>query len=220
MPRIPRVIRDWLPLVTTLGALVVDAGRFLWLCLRSPTALAAENLSLRKQLAMYEERNIKPRRATNATRMAMVWLSRWFDWRHALRVVQPETFTCWHKQGFHLFWRWKSRSGRPPIPDALHALIRQMTRENPTWGQERIANELLLKLGLRVSPRTVRKYMPKRLDRGPGKRVPSQRWRTFVRNHAKGLSPVISAWWSRQLSESSTCSCSSNTPPGKSCMSM
>src|SRR5881296_1033354 len=62
-----------------------------------------------------------------------------------------------------------------------------MATENPLWGQERIANELLLKLGLRVSPRTVRKYMPKCLDHGPGRRVPSQRWATFVRNHAKGI---------------------------------
>jgi putative transposase len=62
-----------------------------------------------------------------------------------------------------------------------------MAHENPTWGQERIANELLLKLGLRVSPRTVRKYMPKRLSPGPGRRVQSQRWSTFVRNHAKGI---------------------------------
>jgi hypothetical protein len=62
-----------------------------------------------------------------------------------------------------------------------------MARENPTWGQERTANELLLKLGLCVSPRTVRKYMPKRLDRGPGKRVTSQHWATFVRNHAQAI---------------------------------
>ena len=54
--------------------------------------------------------------------------------------------------------------GSTPIPPELQALIRQMAQENPTWGQERIANELLLKLGLRVSPRTVRKYMPKYLD--------------------------------------------------------
>jgi putative transposase len=187
MPRIPRIIRDRLPLITTLCALGVDAARFLWLCLRSPTALAAENLYLRKQLAMYVERNIKPRRASNATRIAMVWLARWFDWRQALRVVQPETFTRWHKQGFRLFWRWTSGAGRPPIPDELQALIRQMARENPTWGQERIANELLLKLGLRVSPRTVRKYMPERLPRGPGKRAQVQSWRTFVRNHAQAI---------------------------------
>src|SRR5712692_8428737 len=161
--------------------------RFLGLCLRPSPTLAAENLFLRKQLAMYQERRVKPRRATPATRLVLVWLGRWFDWRQALSVVQPETFTRWHRRGFRLFWRWKSRPGRPRIPGELQALIRQMARENPTWGQERIANELLLKLGLRVSPRTVRKYMPKRLDPGPGQCISSQRWRTFVRNHAQAI---------------------------------
>ena len=60
-----------------------------------------------------------------------------------------------------------------------------MARENPTWGEERIAAELLLKLHIRISPRTVRRYMP--LDTGPRKRVPSQRWMTFVRNHAQAI---------------------------------
>ncbi len=60
-----------------------------------------------------------------------------------------------------------------------------MARNNPWWGEERIANELLLKLGLRVSPRTVRKDVPKRLDRGGHRHVPSQCWQAFVRNHAK-----------------------------------
>ena len=93
----------------------------------------------------------------------------------------------WHRQGFRLFWRWKSRPGRPPIPVDLQVLIRHMAQDNLTWGEERIANELLLKLGLRVSPRTVRKYMPKRGDYSRGQRVPSQRWRTFVRNHAQAI---------------------------------
>jgi putative transposase len=101
--------------------------------------------------------------------------------------VQPATFLRWHRQGFRLFWRWKSRPGRPRIPAELQALIRQMAQDNPTWGQERIANELLLKLGLHVSPRTVRKYMPTRLDRSPGTRIQSQRWATFVRNHAQAI---------------------------------
>jgi transposase InsO family protein len=147
----------------------------------------AENLFLRKQLALYQERQVKPRRATDATRLALVWLGRWFDWRQALAIVQPETFTRWHRQGFRLFWRWKSTPGRPPIPADLQALIRRMARENPSWGEERIANELLLKLGLRVSPRTIRKYLPKRLNPGRGKRATTQRWQTFVRNHARAI---------------------------------
>jgi transposase InsO family protein len=170
-------------LLTLLG----DAARFVRLSLRSPGALAAENLFLRKQLALYQERHVKPRRATDAVRLALVWLARWFDWREALAVVQPATFIRWHRQGFRLFWRWKSQPGRPRIPVDLQALIRRLAWENPTWGQERIANELLLKLGLRVSPRTVRKYISRRVDHGRGQRMASQRWRTFVRNHAQAI---------------------------------
>jgi putative transposase len=174
-------------LAGTLLILLVDALRYVGLCLRSPAALAAENFFLRKQLALYRERNVKPRRASQATRIALVWLGRWFDWRQALVIVQPQTLIRWHRQGFRLFWRWKSRPGRPLLPADLRTLICCMARENPTWGEERIANELLLKLGLRVSPRTVRKYVPTRPHRGRYQHLPSQRWRTFVRNHAQAI---------------------------------
>jgi len=174
-------------LASMMLTLLVDTCHFLVLCLRPTPALAAEILYLRKQLALYAERQVKPRRATNATRLAMVWLSHWFDWRSALRIVKPEIFLCWHRQGFRLFWRWKSQPGRPRIPAALQALIRQMARDNPTWGQERIANELLLKLGLQVSPRTVRKYIPSHSVGGQGPWHQSQRWSTFIRNHARGI---------------------------------
>ena len=66
---------------------LADGARFLRLCLRSPAALAAANLFVRKQLALYQERHITPRRATDATRLALVWLGRWFDWRQTLAVV-------------------------------------------------------------------------------------------------------------------------------------
>jgi putative transposase len=117
-------------------------------------------------------------------------LSRLFDWRDALVVVRPETLIRWHRAGWRLFWHVKSRPGRPPIPLELRQLIRRMATENPLWGEERIANELLLKLGLRVSPRTVRKYMPKRPP------------------------PVTSSWRSPRHSDSSTCSWSSSTAAG------
>jgi len=182
---------NWLhtlmPLIYMMLTLLCDGLRFVCLCLRPSPALAAENLFLRKQLALYQERHVKPRRATNTTRMTLIWLARWFDWRHALIIVQPATLIRWHRQGFRWFWWWKSRSGRPPIPANLQALIRRMARDNPTWGEERIANELLLKLGLRVSPRTVRKYLPKRPDRASNHGIPSQRWVTFVHNHAKAI---------------------------------
>jgi transposase InsO family protein len=167
--------------------LSADTWRFFVLCLSPSPSLAAEVLFLRKQLALYEERQIKPRQANSAIRLAMVWLSRWFNWRSALSIVKPETFVRWHRQGFRWFWRYKSKPGRPTLPKGLQALIRRMALENPTWGQERIANELLLKLGLKVSPRTVRKYMPDHCVGSPGRRRQSQRWSTFVRNHAKGI---------------------------------
>ena len=126
------------------------------------TAVAAENLFLRKQLGLFVERKIKPRRATDAIRFTLARLSRLFDWSNALTIVKPDTLIRWHRKGFRLFWRWKSRTrGRPRIPAELRKLIVEMATSNPTWGEERIADELLLKIGMQVSPRTVRRYMPK-----------------------------------------------------------
>jgi putative transposase len=187
MTTFQRLWQNLLPFASTLLALLVDVARYVVLYLHSPAALAAENLFLRKQLALYQERGVKPKRVTDAIRIALAWLARWFDSRRALVIVQPQTFIRWHHQGFRLFWSWASTPGRPPIPADLQALIRRMARDNPAWGEERITNELLLKLGLRVSPRTARKYMPKRLDDGRHHRMPSQYWRTFVRNHAQGI---------------------------------
>ena len=122
------------------------------LVFRQRKSLEAEVLFLRRQLALYMERGVKPRRVDAATRMSLALLSRLFEWRSALVVVRPETLIRWHRAGFRLFWRWKSRPGRPPIPLELRQLIRRMARENTLWGQERIANELWVKLGF-GSPR-------------------------------------------------------------------
>src|SRR5712691_2620803 len=82
----------------------------------------------------------------------MVLLAQFFDWRDSLVIVKPETFIKWHRTAFRLFWRWKSRRrGRPPLPKNLQELIREMDQENPTCGEERIASELRLKLGILVS---------------------------------------------------------------------
>jgi len=163
----------------------VDVLALICLSLRSSSALAAENLFLRKQLGLYVERKKKPRRATDSVRFTMAELSRLFEWRSALTIVKPDTLIRWHRKGFRLFWKWKSRStGRPPVPADIRELILDMATSNPTWGEERIANELLLKIGIQISPRTVRRYMPGR-PKHPN--VPSQRWMTFVRNHAKAI---------------------------------
>ena len=112
-----------------------DLIHFLCLSLRTRGSLAAENLFLRKQLAFYQEPQIKPRRTDNPTRLTLVLLSRWFEWRNALTVVRPKTFTAWHRQGFRVFWRWKSRSGRRPIPGDLQRLIRKAGRPEPLLGR-------------------------------------------------------------------------------------
>ena len=149
-------------LAKTTAQLVLDSFTFVRLFFCWQRSLAAENLFLRKQLALYKEREAKPRRLDAATRVSMVLLSKLFVWRDSLVIVQPATLVRWHRQGSRLFWRWKSRPGRPAIPADLRQLIREIALGNTTWREERIANELPLKVGLRLSPRTVRKYMPRR----------------------------------------------------------
>ena len=162
----------------------LELGTFLGSCVRSHSALLAENLFLRKQLAFYQERQIRPRRLTDAARLSLVLWSRFCNWKSALVIVKPETLIGWHRRGFKLFWKLKSRPGRPKLPKNIRQLIARMVEENPTWGQGRVADELALKLGIRVSPRTVGAYWPDR----PNRRGPSsQRWNTFVRNHARSM---------------------------------
>ena len=172
--------------VRTVLRLACDVLRVLSAAVRSHTHLAAENLFLRKQLALYVERQVKPRRADDATRIALVALSRLIEWRRLLTVAKPDTLIRWHRKGFALFWRWKSRpQGRPRLPTDLQRLIAEMAAANRTWGEERIASELLVKLGIRVSPRTVRRYMSRGAAPRGGAR--SQTWSTFVRNHASAV---------------------------------
>jgi putative transposase len=97
----------------TAGRVLVDALVFVSLGIRSRSRLAAENLFLRKQLALYRERQVKPRRADDATRITLVALSRLIDWRAVLRIVKPATLIRWHRKGFRLFWRWKVESAWP-----------------------------------------------------------------------------------------------------------
>jgi hypothetical protein len=79
MTRYPSLLRNLVPLAWTLLIRLVDAVRFLCLCLHPSDALAAENLFLRTQLALDEKRDVTPPRATQATRIALTWLARWSD---------------------------------------------------------------------------------------------------------------------------------------------
>jgi transposase InsO family protein len=172
--------------VRTILRLVGDLVRLVAGAVRSRAQLSAENLFLRKQLALYMERQVKPRRADDATRITLVAMSRLIDWRRVLVVVTPDTLIRWHRKGFQLLWRWKSRPhGRPRLPADLRRLIAEMASANRPWGEKRIASELLVKLGIHVSPRTVRRYMA--TSRAPRDGARSQQWSTFVRNHASAV---------------------------------
>ena len=141
--------------------------------------LAVENLALRQQLAVCRQ-SVKRPKLRPRDRVFWVWLSRlWPNWRIVLILVQLETVIRWHSQGFKLYWKWKSKAGkpgRPCIEREIRDLIRRMSRENPTWGAPRIVSELLL-LGHDVAEATVTKYMVRQ------RRPPSQTWRTFLDNH-------------------------------------
>jgi hypothetical protein len=100
-------------LCRAMGRVVRDLLSLLSSTMRSHAQLAAENLFLRKQLALYLERQAKPPRADDATRITLVALSQFLDWRRLLTVVKPETLVRWHRKGFRLFWRWNRRPACP-----------------------------------------------------------------------------------------------------------
>ena len=156
-------------------------------CFRTRAILQAEILALRHQLLILQRSKRDNKLPLNcADRVFWVWLSRvWSEWRSALIIVRPETVIAWHRQGFRLYWKWKSRhpAGRPSVSSEVRVLIRRMSFANPRWGAPRIHGELL-KLGIELSQATVAKYMVRR------RKPPCQNWRTFLTNH---LQTMVSA---------------------------
>jgi transposase InsO family protein len=153
---------------------------------KSRGRLEAEILLLRHQSNVLRRR-VRPKpKLTVADRLLFVWLYRLFpSVLSAVTIIQPDTIMRWHRAGFRLHWRWKSRSlgGRPKISAEVRRLIREMSLANRLWGAPRIHGELL-KLGIEVAQSTVAKYMARR---GGGS---SQTWRTFLRNHAAGIAAM------------------------------
>ncbi len=149
--------------------------------------LRVENPVLRQQLIVLRRSNPKRLKLTTADPIFWLWLRRiWADWVSFLVIVKPETVVAWHRKGFRLFWRWKSRSGKPGrlgVPQEVRDLIRMMSRNNPRWGVPRIHGELL-KLGIEITEPTVAKYMVR------SRKPPSQSWRTLLNNHVKSMVSV------------------------------
>src|SRR5476651_51114 len=153
---------------------------------KSKSRLEAENSVLRHQLIVLRRKVQARVQLTNNDRWLLIQLYRWFpSILNVLTIIRPETLVRWHRAGFRYYWRWKSglRGGRPLIEADLRALIRQMSVENPLWGAPRIHGELL-KLGFDVAQSSVAKYMVKQ------HRLPSQGWRTFLRNHAPDIAAM------------------------------
>jgi hypothetical protein len=150
---------------------------------KTKARMEAEIIMLRHQLNVLR-RHVPPKpRLAVADRLLFVWLYRLFpSVLDAVTIVQPQTVIRWHRTGFRLYWRWKSRSrgGRPKISGETRRLIREMSLANRLWGAPRIHGELL-KLGIEVAQSTVAKYMAR------GGRGRSQTWKTFLHNHSAGI---------------------------------
>ncbi len=157
--------------------------------------LALENLALRQQLVVLQRKTPRPRlddfdRAFGAglKEHFSAWALRLRSGQaDALIIVKPETVIGWHRNAFRHHWAKKcaGRPGRPPIPTEHIDFIRRISGDHPEYGEDRIALELELKLGIRHSAATVRKYMVKGI--GPGRARSPQSWSTFLKNQASAI---------------------------------
>jgi len=176
-----------------VGDMIVDVCR-------SRSQLIAENALLRQQLIV-ASRAVKRPIFLGCERALLVLLARFVPlWRSALLLVKPETVLRWHREGFRLWWRWRSRARRsrePRLGAEIIALIRRMARDNVCWGAERIRGELL-KLGMRVAKRTIQRYMRAARPPAPHRGQP---WSTFLRNHTVWACDFLQVYdiWFRPL---------------------
>ena len=151
---------------------------------RSRATLELENLALRHQLRVLRRQQPGRLWLFAVDRLLWIWLCRlWPGCLEVMVLVKPATIVQWHRQGFRLFWRWRSRSGRPSMDREIRDLIRQMSSANPLWGAPRIHGELL-KLDIEVTRATVAKYMV------PRRGAPSPTWRSFLRDQAEGITAI------------------------------
>ena len=149
---------------------------------RTQSELLAENALLRQQVIVLR-RSIRRPRVHHDDRLFLLILARLCHrWRDALHVVKPDTLLRWHRDLFKFVWRRKSRPRGQPrrLAPEIVTLIQAMAKGDVLWGAERIRGELL-KLGIRVSKRTIQKYMKDVRPRG--KR--GQTWSTFIANHSR-----------------------------------
>jgi transposase InsO family protein len=179
LPRIGQCFVPWEKVLRLIWSAVIGL-------VRSRASLEAEILALRHQLTVLRRKAPKRLAFSSFDRLFFASLYRIApSVVSALVIVKPETVIRWHRAGFRLFWRWKSRhrGGRPKVPLEIRQLIRAMSLANPLWGAPRIHGELL-KLGIEIGQTSVAKYMARH------RKPPSQGWKTFLRNHADGIASM------------------------------
>ena len=177
--RVERLLSSIKVMVTFLLAMLAYVRAF-FMALHS---LAMETAALRQQLAVYKRKQPRPK-LNQFDRLFWIVVRRvWNNWSEALVLVKPDTVISWHRAGYRLFRRWRSRPhrvGRPKVAEEARRLIRRMKRENPRWGAPRIHGELL-RVGFDISEPTVSRYL-QQLKRIPDENKASQ-WHAFLNNH-------------------------------------
>ena len=157
--------------------------------LRSRRHLLLENLALRQQLAVLARRRSHPRFSAPDKLLWVVLRRLWTGWRKALILAQPDTVVLWHRSGFKLYWKWRSRDrkrpGRKCVSREVRELIFRTVLENKTWGTPRIHGELEM-LGYDVSERSVLRWMRK----APRDTEPAKRWAAFLVNHRETIAAM------------------------------
>jgi len=151
---------------------------------KSKPELVAENAFLRQQVIVLNRQVTRPQLTAKDRSLLVLLASQVQEWKSALLIVKPETLLRWHRQGFKLFWRQKSKgqARKSRIAEETITLIKQMAVENRRWGSKRIRGELL-KLGIRVNRGTIRHYMWQARRQLPPQHH-GQSWATFLANHA------------------------------------
>jgi putative transposase len=148
---------------------------------RSRCNIGLEIVDLRQQLSVLHRKHPRPRLRTT-DRLFWIILHRfWHGWKNTLIIIKPDNVVSWHRAGFRIFWRFRSRSkklGRPEITAEIRSAIRKMKSENSLWGAPRIHGELL-KLGFDVSERSVSRYLRHIFPSDQARKL----WTTFLHNH-------------------------------------